>query len=59
MGLREDVQVLIKKKGISIAKLARLSDVHQDTIYKFLVGRSSMTADNLDKIIGVLEEEKQ
>jgi transcriptional regulator with XRE-family HTH domain len=54
MGLREDIQTLIKKKGISIAKLARISDVHQDTIYNFLRGNSQMTAENLDKLLEVL-----
>ncbi len=55
MGLREDIQVLIDKKGISVAKLARLSDVHQDTIYNFLRGDSQMTAENLDKLLEVLK----
>jgi predicted transcriptional regulator len=54
MGLREDIQVLIEKKNISVAKLARDSDIHQDTIYKFLRGESQMTADKLDKIIAIL-----
>lgn len=54
MGLREDIQVLINKKDISVAKLARLSDIHQDTIYNFLRGNSQMTAENLDKLLEVL-----
>ncbi len=54
MGLREDIQVLIDKKGISVAKLARVADIHQDTIYKFLDGNSEMTAANLDKLFEVL-----
>lgn len=54
MGLREDIQVLINKKDISVAKLARLSDIHQDTIYNFLRGNSEMTAENLDKLLEVL-----
>ena len=54
MGLREDIQALLNKKKMSVAKLARLSDIHQDTIYKFLKGESQMTADNLDKVIAVL-----
>jgi len=56
MGLREDIQVLIDKKGISVAKLARLTDIHQDTIYNFLKGNSEMTAENLDKLFEVLRE---
>ena len=54
MGLREDIQTLIEKRNISVAKLARLSDVHQDTIYNFLRGNSQMTAENLDKLLEVL-----
>ena len=50
MGLREDLQVLINKNKISVAKLARLADIHQDTIYNFLRGASQMTAENLDKL---------
>lgn len=55
MGLREDLQDEITKKKISVAKLARLSDIHQDTIYNFLKGRTQMTAENLDKLLKVLK----
>ena len=55
MGLREDIQSLIDKKGISVSKLSRLAMIHQDTIYKFLGGGSQMTAENLDKLINVLK----
>lgn len=54
MGLRDDLQDEIKKTGISIAGLARISDIHQDTIYNFLRGKSEMTAENLDKLFEVL-----
>ena len=56
MGLREDLQDEINKKEISVAKLARLVDIHQDTIYKFLDGTSEMTAANLDKLFEVLRK---
>jgi transcriptional regulator with XRE-family HTH domain len=54
MGLREELQASIKKKRISVAKLARLADINQDTIYNFLRGNSQMTAVNLDKLFEVL-----
>jgi len=54
MGLREELQAAIKKQHISVAKLSRNSDVHQDTIYKFLRGETQMTAENLDKLFEVL-----
>ena len=56
MGLREELKKEIDKKEISVAKLARLADVHQDTIYKFLDGNSEMTAANLDKLFDVLKK---
>jgi len=55
MGLRKDLQKKIDVLGISVAKLARLADLHQDTIYGFLNGDTQMTAANLDKIIKVLD----
>jgi len=55
MGLRKDLQSAIKKKKISVAKLARLADIHQATIYNFLNGNSEMTAENLDKLFGILK----
>ena len=54
MGLREELRAAIKKQHISVAKLARRSDIHQDTIYNFLRGKSEMTAENLDKLFKVL-----
>jgi len=56
MGLREDLQKEIDKKEISVAKLARLADIHQDTIYNFLRGNSEMTAENLDKLFRILRK---
>jgi len=56
MGLRKELQSAIKKRHISIAKLARLSDIHQETIYNFLKGKSEMMAVNLDKLFEVLRE---
>ncbi len=55
MGLRENIKFALEKKDISVAKLARLTDIHQDTIYNFLNGKSQMTADNLDKILKALK----
>jgi len=56
MGLRIDLQNEINKKEISVAKLARLADIHPDTIYKFLDGNTQMTAANLDKLFDVLRK---
>ena len=59
MGLREDLQDEINKKEVSVAKLARLADIHQDTIYNFLRGNSEMTAENLDKLFLILRKLKK
>ena len=56
MGLRKELQAAIKKKHISVAKLARFADINQDTIYNFLRGNSEMTAANLDKLFEVLNK---
>ena len=55
MGLREELQAAIKKQHISVAKLARIADINQDTIYNFLRGNSQMTAENLDKLFKALK----
>lgn len=49
MTLREDLQKRIDQSGISVAKLSRLTDIHSDTIFKFLRGDSEMNAAYLDK----------
>ena len=59
MSLREDVQKKIDDSGISIARLARLADIHPDGLYKFLKGETEMTAANLDKLFGVLKVYKK
>ena len=54
MGLRNEIKFALESKKISVAKLARLTDIHQDTIYNFLNGKSQMTAENIDKLLEVL-----
>ena len=54
--IKDDLKKLIRQKKISVAKLARLSDIHQDTIYRFLSGESEMTANKLDKLFLVLKD---
>ena len=53
---RRQLQILINQKGISISKLARLTDIHQDTIYKYIRGESEMTTANLQKILNYLQK---
>lgn len=56
MNFRTELQKLIVKKQISIAKLARRADIHQSTIYNYLKGESEMTAGKLEKLFNLLEE---
>jgi predicted transcriptional regulator len=51
---REQVKALMEKKDISISKLSRLADVHQDSLYRFVNGHSSLFSDTLEKILNVL-----
>ncbi len=55
MKLRNKLKMTIKGKKIPIAKLARLANIHQDTIYKFLSGKTEMTAANLDRLFDILK----
>ena len=58
MSLRKELKDLINKADISVARLARITDIHQDTIYKFLEGETEMTAANLDKLFKELRDGK-
>lgn len=51
---RQELKDKITAKGVSIAKLARLADIHQDSIYNYLRGKSSLTVDNYEKLIKLL-----
>jgi len=44
-----DLKKLIAEKGVSVPKLARMTGLHPQTIYNFLWGKSSMSADNYNK----------
>lgn len=58
INFREKLDELMKRKEISIAKLARRADLSYGTVYYFLKGRSEMTADNLAKLFNILGEIK-
>ena len=51
---KKEIKTLLERKKISVSKLSRLADVHQDTIYKYLREESEMSAANLEKIFDVL-----
>ncbi len=56
--LIDELKSLIKQKSVSIAKLARLADLHQDTIYKYLNNKSSISVRNYEKLRNVLDNLK-
>ena len=53
--MRTQLQELITAKNVSVAKLARLADIHQETIYKYLHSKSSISTDNYEKLIEILK----
>ena len=54
LDFRKQLSELIKKKKISIAKLARAADLSYGTIFNFLKGKSKMTSTNLAKCFDIL-----
>ena len=54
--LIDELKAKIAAKNVSVAKLARLADIHQQTIYNYLRGKSSLSTDNYEKLIRTLED---
>jgi predicted transcriptional regulator len=55
MHFRKELKKKLKEKNLSISKLSRLADINHNTIYTYLQGKTSISADNLEKIFKVLE----
>jgi len=51
---RIHIRTLIVRKKISISKLSRLADLNSGTVYKYLQGKSEMTANNLETLFNIL-----
>jgi len=51
LDLRKLVQIMIKKKGISVRQLAKNVKLRENTILDYINGKTEMQAKNLDKII--------
>jgi len=56
MDYKAEIKKLMKKKKVSIAKLARDADLNYGTVYYFLTGDSNITTGNLDKLFAVLNK---
>ncbi len=61
INFRIQIRTLLERKKISIAKLARLSELNSGTVYKYLRGLSEISAANLTKLFNILNsiEEKE
>jgi transcriptional regulator with XRE-family HTH domain len=55
MSLAENILLYSKKKGMTIAALAKLSGVKQPTLHGWTTGRSVKKIDDLKKVCTVLE----
>jgi len=53
---KQRLRNLLEQKGVSIAKIARVVDVHQDTIYNYLADKTDMSAGTLEKITRALHK---
>lgn len=51
---RKQIQILLKKKKISIAQLSRKADLSSGTLYNYFQGKSEITAANLAKLFDIL-----
>jgi len=56
INFRETIKNLMIQKKISIAKLARDTDLNYGTIFYFLQGKSEMTSANLEKLFDRLNK---
>jgi len=56
---RNQIKILMERRKISIAKLARKTDIHQETIYRYLRGQSEISAANLEKILNFLNSNER
>ncbi len=52
---REQIKKLLKKKKMSIPRLASEVELNSQTIYNYLSGRTEITAGNLEKILMLLQ----
>ena len=55
MDFRKLIKKEMRKKKMTTPKLARLCELNQETIYRYLRGGSEITSANLTKIFEVLE----
>ena len=53
---KQTISQLLIQKGISIAKLSRMVDLNQGTLYNFLNGDSNLGSTNLEKILDTLNK---
>jgi len=54
INFRIQIRTLMERKKVSVAKLSRMVNLHQDTIYKYLREESEISAANLEKLFNTL-----
>lgn len=51
---RKQIETLIRIKKVSISKLSRMADLNSNTLYKYIRGETQMKADNVAKLLDLL-----
>lgn len=49
--IRAEIKKRMKARKMSVPALARTLGLHQDTLYKYLAGKTEMTAGNLQRLL--------
>ena len=52
---KQQIKDQLKSKGLSVPCLARMVDLHAQTIYNYLKGRSDISAGSLERILAALK----
>ena len=54
INFRVQIRTLIERKKISVARLSRVVDLHQDTIYRYLREETEMSSAGIEKLLNEL-----
>ena len=58
LNFRETIAKLLKKTGLSMAKVAREAGINHQTMYHYMSGKTDIKSENLSKILNVLKQHK-
>jgi len=54
INFRIQIRTLLERKKISISKLSRMVNLHQDTIYRYLREETEMSSGGIEKLLNAL-----